>query len=93
MKSIISTEEKCFLCGQTYGLETHHCIHGTGRRRLADQDGLTVKLCHVCHANLHDHGFYDRDLQAIAQRAYMRHYHKTVDDFRVRYGKSYIFEG
>lgn len=93
MKSIISTKESCYLCGQTYGLETHHCIHGSGRRKLADQDGLTVKLCHVCHANLHDHGFYDKDLQIVAQVNYQKHYHKTKEDFRARYGKSYLLEG
>lgn len=90
MKSIINNEERCVLCGQTYGLETHHCIHGSGRRKLADEDGLTVRLCHVCHRNLHDHGFYDHDLQIIAQYAWQKHYKKTAEDFRARYGKSYL---
>lgn len=93
MKSIISDEEKCFLCGQTYGLETHHCIHGSGRRRIADQDGLTVRLCHVCHRNLHDHGFFDRDLQMIAERAWIKYNGGTIESFRARYGKNYLFEG
>lgn len=88
-KSIIQQDtESCFLCGQ-YATDTHHCHHGS-RRKLADEDGLTVKLCHRCHMNLHDKGTCDRELQKIGQRAWMEHYHKTINDFIDRYGKSYI---
>lgn len=93
MKSIISDKKECFLCGQTYGLEVHHCIHGYGRRKLADQDGLTVYLCRVCHSRLHDLGIHDTDLKMLAQRKWQDHYHKTKTAFIVRYGKSYLFEG
>lgn len=90
-KSIIHTEytDSCFLCGQ-YATETHHCLHGQGRRKLADEDGLTVRLCHNCHTNLHDHGTCDKQLQKIAQKAWMRENGKTVQDFINRYGKSYL---
>lgn len=90
-KSIIHTEytDSCFLCGQ-YATETHHCLHGQGRRKLADEDGLTVRLCRSCHTNLHDHGTCDRKLQKIAQKAWMRENNKTVNDFIRRYGKNYI---
>ena len=40
--------------------------------------------------NLHDKGTCDRELQKIGQRAWMEHYHKTINDFIDRYGKSYI---
>lgn len=90
-ESIIQTanKETCYLCGQ-YATERHHCLHGTANRKLADEDGLTVMLCRRCHMNLHDKGDFDKELQKIAQRVYMRHYHKTVEDFIKRYGKSYI---
>lgn len=78
------------MCGQTYGLELHHCIHGSGRRKLADEDGLTVYLCHVCHRNLHDHGFFDTDLKMVAQTQWQKHYNKTAEDFLKRYHKSYL---
>lgn len=88
MESIIHDEHDiCYLCGG-YATETHHCIHGYGRRKLADE--LTVRLCHSCHANLHDHGSFDRELQRIAQARWMEYYGKSEDDFRLRYGKSYL---
>ena len=92
MKSIIQNESKqecCYLCGQ-WAETTHHCIHGTANRKLADKDGLTVRLCNKCHTNLHDHGAFDRELQRIAQTRWMEYYEKSEDDFRKRYGKSYL---
>ena len=88
-KSIIQSGDGCFLCGSTVWLECHHMIHGTANRKLADADGLTVMLCHTCHANLHDKGWHDRDLQKIAETAWCKHYGKTKEDFIKRYGKSY----
>lgn len=91
MKSIIQddSEHSCFICGK-YTEIVHHCIHGNANRKLADKDGLTVRLCHSCHANLHDHGTLDRELQSIAQARWMEYYGKSEDDFRLRYGKSYL---
>jgi len=65
-------------------------LHGTANRRLADEDGLTVYLCRAHHAALHDKGLYDLILQQEAQKAWMDHYGKSVDDFISRYGKSYL---
>ena len=68
----------------------HHCLHGTGRRKLADKDGLTVYLCVCCHNALHDKGLYDLVLQRLAQETWQSHYNKTKEDFIARYGKSYL---
>ncbi len=91
MKSIIQdeNEEVCYICGQ-YAQTVHHVLHGTANRKLADKDGLVVRLCHKCHMNLHDHGSFDRELQRIAQTRWMEYYEKSEDDFRERYGKSYL---
>lgn len=40
--------------------------------------------------NLHDKGTCDRELQKIAQRAWMEHNKKCINDFIDRYGKSYL---
>lgn len=95
MKSIITDDDRCFihriyLCVDIPGTEEHHCIHGFANRKLADKDGLTVKLCHVCHRLLHDKGYHDKDLQRIAQESWMKHNNKSEKDFIVRYGKSYL---
>ena len=92
MKSIIQDECKqdyCYICGK-HADALHHCWHGSANRKLADKDGLTVKLCNICHMNLHDNGIFDRDLQRIAEERWIEHYQKTEDDFRKRYGKSVL---
>lgn len=88
--SIITKDlNTCFLCGQ-YATDVHHVVHGCGRRKLADEDRLTVGLCHRCHMLLHDKGNFDRELQKIGQKTWMEHYHKTINDFIDRFGKSYL---
>lgn len=88
MNSIIHSGETCYLCGRGGTLETHHVIHGYGRRRLADKDGLTVRLCPECHKNLHDYGWNDRELQKIGMLAWIRE-NGTKEDFIKRYGRAY----
>ena len=86
---MIDTKKECFICGSWQNLEEHHLLHGSGRRKLADEDGLTLFLCHYCHKELHDHGKHDLDLQIYAQRYYEANI-STRDEFMKRYGKSYI---
>ena len=92
--SIIPADKanKCFLCGlENIHTETHHCIHGTANRRLADEDGLTVHLCMSCHRKLHDNGFGDRYLQEIAEEAWLKaNKDKSLTDWIKRYGKNYL---
>lgn len=65
-------------------------IYGTGKRKVADEDGLTVHLCNLHHRMLHDRGDYKRDLQELAQATWMEHYNGTKEDFIKRYGISYL---
>ena len=93
--SIIQPESdhECYFCLTTKRLFTHHCLHGTSNRKKADKDGLTVKLCLMCHTALHDHGTGDYQLMKLAQVKWMKHYGKTEKDFIDRYGKSYLHIG
>lgn len=95
MQSIIPNDDEwCYLCKKfgmkNRGWEVHHMLFGTGKRKLADEDGLTVHLCPLHHRNLHDRGDYKLELQQLAQQTWMDHYGKTVDDFINRYGISYL---
>ena len=94
MESIIQKNHNCWVCQKRGmdipGTDLHHCLHGTSRRKLADEDGLTVYLCRPHHAALHDKGLYDLVLQQEAQQAWMDYYNKSVEDFIKRYGKSYL---
>ena len=86
---MINSEKKCFLCGSVHALERHHCLHGS-RRKKADEDGLTVYLCHRCHMRLHDLGEEDRTLQQVAERYWIRENNSDVAGFIKRYGKNYL---
>lgn len=94
MESIVRSKKECFFCMRERGLERHHCLHGTANRRLAEEDGLWVWLCPECHRGtygIHGKNGAGRDLtlKQAAQVAYMMQGH-TEDDFRNRYGSSYI---
>lgn len=92
MRSIIPADEPntCYLCNlQNVYTEVHHCLHGS-KRKLADEDGLTVHLCMNCHRKLHDIGVGDLYLEQEAEDAWLRtHPGATIEDFIKRYGKNY----
>lgn len=95
MQSIVpGDDEFCYLCKRmslkNRGTDVHHMLFGTGKRKLADEDGLTVHLCRLHHAILHDRGDYKEELQKEAQQIWQIHYQKSKEDFIARYGKSYI---
>ena len=95
VKSIIPGDDNlCYICkkfGNTmFGTDRHHCIFGVGKRDIADREGLTVHLCHYHHVQLHDHGMYKKDLQQLAERTWLEHNNKTVDDWIALFGKNYL---
>lgn len=65
-------------------------IFGTAKRKLADQDGLTVHLCHYHHFTLHRHGMHKEELQQLAEKTWLEHYNKSIEDFIQRYGRNYL---
>ncbi len=94
-KSIIpNNDEFCFLCKKqglmVRGSDEHHMIFGTANRKLAEEDGLTVQLCHIHHLKLHQQGYYKEELQQLAEQVWLDHYGKTVSDFIKRYGRNYL---
>ena len=48
MESILQRNKECYRCGSKYFLESHH-IFGASNRKLSEQYGLKVWLCHSCH--------------------------------------------
>lgn len=89
MRSVMQTETACYICGTTYQLERHHCIHGTANRRLAEQYGLTVYLCKHHHELVHRDIEMDRKLQGQAQKAWEERYGNR-SDFMAVFGRSYL---
>lgn len=92
MKSVISKSTACYICGRQ-GTETHHCIFGS-KRKKADEDGLTVRLCSDCHHAIHSPtNKFDQSMQnalkKIAQERWEEVY-GSREDFIKRYGRSYL---
>lgn len=84
--SLITNDwEHCYICG-AYPSDVHHCLHGS-YRKLADKYHLVVPLCHICHTNLHDHGFKDKYLQQIAQVSFEEHY--SNKEFMKLFGRNF----
>ena len=92
MKSIIQTEKECYLCGSTLNLEKHHCIYGTGHRKLADKYGLTVWLCPFHHRDnkygVHGNREFDLEMKRLAQETFeSKHGH---DKWMQTFGRDYL---
>ena len=82
----------CYICGSTYSLDLHHCFFAANRE-LSDEDGLTVYLCRAHHTGdkgVHFNKEMDLKIKRMAQAGYMRHYNKSIEEFRERYGKSWL---
>lgn len=90
MKSIISDDPSCFICGTASHLQTHHCVHGY-HRRFADDNGLTVPLCVRCHHNVHN-GKTELDIQLkrIAQAAYEGTRQNGREEWMEHIGRNYL---
>ena len=92
----------CFLCGRTAYTERHHIFSGTANRKLSEEDGLVVDLCHSCHNEPPNGVHFNKDnmhrLHVHGQRIWEMG--KIVNDgmtdeqareaFIKRYGKNYL---
>ena len=91
MKSILQNEKVCYLCGRQYGLEEHHIFAGIANRRISEQNGLKVWLCHDCHTGT-EGAQYDKDknlyLKQMAQAEFERTH--THDEWMKLIRKNYI---
>lgn len=97
--SKMQTSCECFICHKpmSAGLDHHHCLHGSGTRKICDEDGyLWVWLCRKCHSALHDKGEHDKELKQYAQQVYIREKMKegypedaARELFKQRYGRFY----
>lgn len=97
MKSIMQNGGYCWLCGKNGSaepLDKHH-VFGGALRGKSERYGLTVYLCHgSCHIFGERAAHRSREtrelLQAAAQRAAIKRYGWTREDFRREFGKNYL---
>lgn len=78
MKSIIQNEKRCYLCGSTVNLESHHIFFGAALRPISDKHGLKVWLCAYHHRDqkngAHGNREVDLYLKQKAQKAFEKKY-------------------
>lgn len=91
MRSIVSSEKECFICGSTRWLELHH-IFGASNRNNSTKYGLVVYLCHQCHNEPPNGVHHNRErmqwLKAQGQKRFNEVYPEL--DFMQIFGKNYL---
>lgn len=91
----------CFFCGKPCETE-HHLIFGKGMRELAEEDGLKVPACGMCHVigkvleRVHDNPMAEKLSKMLGQAFFERNecakgasLDEAREKFRKRYGRSY----
>lgn len=91
LKTINDYEDGCYFCGGFYCMEIHHIL-GASNRKKSEEDGFCVWLCKLHHNMPPDGVHYNRakadQLRQVAQRIYEKDH--TREEWRARYGKSYL---
>lgn len=94
-KGIVTDHETiCFFCGKPAECE-HHLLFGSGIRQLAEEDGLKVPACNRCHnmgresERIHENIMAEKLSKMLGQAMYEANI-GTREEFRARYGRSYL---
>ena len=95
VRSIITEyDDICIFCGRQAECE-HHLIFGTAGRELSEKDGLKVPSCNNCHNmadklhRIHDNPMAEKLSKMLGQAVFESKI-GTREDFRNRYGRSYL---
>lgn len=103
-KSILDTTKGiCFICGRHTFTEKHHIFGGVANRRLSEEDGLWVYLCHDHHNRPPDGVHFNKENMERLHVAGQSRWEmvKLIQDdsmtdeevrsaFMERYGKNYL---
>lgn len=75
------------------GCHKHH-VFGGANRKLSEQDRLFIYLTPRMHNMSNDGIHFNKSFMdyahKIGQVSWMRYYHKTKEEFILRYGKNYL---
>lgn len=93
MNSILQSECRCYFCGSYEWIEEHHIFGGDPNRRISEENGFKVFLCHWHHNEPPDGVHFNRRnrlrLQEECQRRYEEMGH-TRAEFIALIGKNYL---
>ena len=93
-KSILQQDDDvCFLCGGYGATEWHH-IFGGANRKKSEHYGLKVRLHHDCHNEPPEGVHFNKEkmqyLHEEGQKAAMKRYGWSKDEFRQMFSKNYL---
>jgi hypothetical protein len=94
VKSIISNERACVVCGAENSLHRHHIYHGTANRKLSEKYGCWCYLC-ARHHNMSDQGVHsdnllDLKLKKWCQEILEKDYGWTRQRMIKTFGRNYL---
>lgn len=87
--SVMMDSEGCHCCGKGGDLVRHEVFHGSNRKK-SKAYGCWVLLCPECHREIHSTAKKDWQLHWEGQIKAMEFYGWSIEDFRERFGKSYV---
>ena len=97
MKSIISNEKECYICGVKEwcgALHRHHIIHGIANRKISEREGLWVYLCADHHnatrEGVHFNHPFDVTLKKLAQMKWEEVNEGGREQWISIFGKSFL---
>lgn len=80
------------MCGSYDWIETHHVYGGNPNRRISDENGFAVRLCHWCHneppMGVHHNRETDLWLKKLCQTKYEQTHSR--EDFIRLIGKNFL---
>lgn len=94
MEFCIMPKDEMWATERFEGSHRHEVFGGNPNRQHSIEDGLVIFLTPEMH-NMSNFGIHYNQAfmdyaHVVGQRAYMEYYNKTEDEFRQRYGKSYL---
>jgi len=88
-------KHECFFCGRTdETIVPHHCIHGRGFRKLAEEYHLVIPVCFDHHNLIHSSSDAGIELnhwcEEFAQRMAMKVYEWDLKKWISIFGQSFL---
>lgn len=91
MKSLMSNDKTCYVCGSV-DVVRHHCFFGTANRKLSEKYGCWIYLCPY-HHNMSDNGIhFDRELDMRVKKECQERWEQTYgtrEEFIKVFGRSW----
>lgn len=101
-RTLTDYDSICIICGKPAQCR-HHLVFGNALRSKADKDNLIMAMCNDCHnmatqvtGRIHDNSMAESLSKIVGQLVYELRYmdpearKKAREDFRKRYGRSYL---